>query len=131
MIVADASVVANMLVGHGDLGRRARAALRAEPEWAVPHHWTVEVFSAIRRQAGRGTISEAAAARAVRRLPELAIDHVPSEALLPRMWQLRASFTAYDAAYVAIAEVRGLTLVTSDDPLARAATRYCRVELVA
>jgi predicted nucleic acid-binding protein len=45
------------------------------------------------------------------------------------MWQLRANISGYDAAYVALAESRQLTLVTADGRLARAATQYCRVEL--
>ncbi len=45
------------------------------------------------------------------------------------MWQLRHTISGYDAAYVALAESRALTLVTGDARLARAATAYCRVEL--
>ncbi len=36
-----------------------------------------------------------------------------------------------DRAYVALAELRALTLITSDGRLARAATPFCRVELIA
>lgn len=46
------------------------------------------------------------------------------------MWQLRNGISGYDAAYVALAEARGIPLVTSDGRLARAATSYCRVELI-
>ena len=51
--------------------------------------------------------------------------------LVSRMWQLKANISAYDAAYVALAEWRGLTLVTADGRLARACAEYCRIELVA
>ena len=104
MIVVDASAIATM-------------------------HWKVEVFSVLRGLVLGGKISPVHGATAVERLPRLGIDHVPLDPLLPRMWQLRDSISGYDAAYVALAEARSLTLVTSDARLARAATNYCRVEL--
>lgn len=61
----------------------------------------------------------------------MGVETVPVDDLLTRMWQLKANISAYDAAYVALAERRDLTLVTADAKLARAATGYCRVELVA
>jgi predicted nucleic acid-binding protein len=91
----------------------------------------VEVFSVVRGLTLGKKISEELACRTVDRLPRLAVDHVPVEMLLPRMWRLRAGISAYDAAYVALAEARDLTLVTSDGRLARAATPYCAIKLVA
>lgn len=77
-----------------------------------------------------GRISDDQAHAAINRIPRLGIDHVPVEQLLPRMWQLRAGISGYDAAYVALAESRAVTLVTSDARLARTATRYCTIRLV-
>lgn len=130
MIVVDASVLANMLLYADERGRKARAALGRDTEWAAPEHWKAELFSVIRGLALGKKIDEAQAVRAVDRLPQLGMDHVPLDGLLPRMWQLRAAVSGYDAAYVALAEVRQLPLVTSDARLARAATSHCRVELV-
>jgi predicted nucleic acid-binding protein len=48
---------------------------------------------------------------------------------LPRVWELRANLTAYDAAYVALAEALGAPLLTRDRRLARAAGHGARVEL--
>lgn len=130
MIVVDASVLANMLLYADERGRKARAALGRDPEWAAPEHWKAEVFSVIRGLALGNKIKEVQAARAIDRLPHLGIDHVSLDELLPRMWQVRSGISGYDAAYVALAEARHLALVTSDGRLARAATSYCRVELV-
>lgn len=47
--------------------------------------------------------------------------------LLPRIWELRENITPYDAAYVALAEILEIPLVTADLRLARAAERYCEV----
>ncbi|MTD58600.1 type II toxin-antitoxin system VapC family toxin [Amycolatopsis pithecellobii] len=130
MIVVDASVLANMLLYTDERGHKARGVLSRDPAWAAPEHWKAEVFSVIRGLTLGGKIKESFAARAVDRLPQLGVDHVSLDQLLPRMWQLRDSISGYDAAYVALAEERDLTLTTSDSRLARAATAFCRVELV-
>lgn len=130
MIVVDASVMATMLVYADSRGRKARAVLGRDTEWAAPDHWKAEVFSVIRGLTLCGKITAEQARNTVDRLPELAVDQVSLDGLLARMWQVRANISGYDSAYVALAEARGLTLVTSDARMARAATSFCRVELV-
>lgn len=130
MIVVDASVLTTMLVYADRRGRRARSVLARDHEWSAPEHWMVEVFSAVRGLAIGRKVSARAAQRAVGRLPTLAIDHIGVGLLLPRMWELRDVVSGYDAAYVALAETRGVALVTADRRLARAANRFCAVELV-
>ncbi|PXY27972.1 type II toxin-antitoxin system VapC family toxin [Prauserella muralis] len=130
MIVVDASVLANLLLYADERGRRARAVLGRDVEWAAPEHWKAEVFSVVRGLSLSGKLTEKSAVRAVERLPRLGIDTVSLDELLTRMWQLRGNIAAYDAPYVALAEARALTLVTSDARLARSAMAYCRVELV-
>ncbi len=129
MIVVDASVATNMLVYADERGHKARALLGRDTEWAAPEHWKAEVFSALRGLTLGGKITEAQGARAVSRLPRLGVEQVPLDVLLPRMWELRAAVSGYDAAYVALAELRDLTLVTADGRLARASSQHCRVEL--
>ncbi|HEX5494766.1 MAG TPA: type II toxin-antitoxin system VapC family toxin [Mycobacteriales bacterium] len=131
MIVVDASVLANMLAYTDQRGRRARAVLGRDTEWAAPEHWQAEVFSVMRGLVLGNSISESQALTAVRRLPQLAVDRVSLDGLLPQMWVMRAAIGAYDAPYVALAAARDVTLVTSDGRLARAAIAHCRVELVA
>jgi len=67
----------------------------------------------------------------VRLLRELTVATVPTAELLDRMWQLRASLSTYDAAYVAAAEATGLALVTADARLARSQAPRCPIELIA
>jgi len=131
VIVVDASVLASALVYSDDRGRKARAVLGRDLEWAAPEHWKVEVFSVMRGLALGGKITNETAARAVGRISRLGVDTVPIDDLLTQMWQVKANISAYDAPYVALAERRALTLVTADGELARAASAYCRVELVA
>jgi predicted nucleic acid-binding protein len=130
VIVVDASVTTSALTYAGDRGRRARTILGRDTEWAVPQHWTIEVFAAIRGLTIGRKISQEQGGRALARLRLLGVDEVPIRELLSRMWELRHAVSAYDAPYVALAELREVTLVTSDSRLAKTATGYCRVELV-
>jgi predicted nucleic acid-binding protein len=129
MIVVDASAFANLLVYADERGGKARTIMGRDPEWSAPEHWKAEVFSVVRGLVLGHKLSDAQGARAVSRLPRLGVDHVSLDSLLPRMWQLRAAVSGYDAAYVALAEARAVTLVTADARLARAAAGLCRVEL--
>jgi len=52
------------------------------------------------------------------------------EPLLPRIWELRHTITAYDATYVALAEALGATLITGDRKLAGAVGAALDVVLV-
>jgi len=53
-----------------------------------------------------------------------------TRALVPRTWSLRRNLTAYDAAYVALAEGLGLPFLTLDGALARAITRHTEVAVI-
>jgi predicted nucleic acid-binding protein len=54
----------------------------------------------------------------------------PVQSLLERVWQLRANVSAYDAAYVALAEHLDCALLTANGRLARAAKIRCPVTVV-
>jgi predicted nucleic acid-binding protein len=61
----------------------------------------------------------------------LALTRFPADWLRPRMWALRHNLSAYDAAYVALAEMTGATaLLTTDTRLAHASGINCVVELL-
>ena len=60
-----------------------------------------------------------------------AIMRFAHDALFRRIWELRDNFTAYDAAYVALAEGLKIPLITLDARLAKAAPPTIRVELFA
>jgi predicted nucleic acid-binding protein len=131
VIVVDASVLANILVYADERGRKARAIVARDTQWAAPEHWMIEVFSVLRGLSLAGKITQGIAERSVDRLPQLGIDHVPIGELLPYMWRCREEISGYDSAYVALAATRRITLVTADARLAHAATRHCAVELAA
>lgn len=60
-------------------------------------------------------------------LPALRWDHQP---LLPRVLELRDNLTAYDAIYVALAELLQAALVTSDERLSQGPLLGCSVEVL-
>ena len=50
--------------------------------------------------------------------------------LIRRCWELRHNVSMHDAAYIAVAELVGATLVTADARLANAPGTTCRFELL-
>jgi predicted nucleic acid-binding protein len=67
---------------------------------------------------------------AVTDLADLPMRRASHRPLLFRCWELRQTVTVYDAAYVALAEILGIVLVTADGRLSRAPGIRCQVELV-
>ncbi|MBY8871061.1 type II toxin-antitoxin system VapC family toxin [Micromonospora sp. PLK6-60] len=131
VIVVDASVLADALVDDGPMGDAARVELSADPHWAAPSHLLVGVLSVIRGKSLGRKPGLARAQEAVDALPSLVIDEVGVPLLVDRMWQLRGNVTAYDAAYVAAAELLGCPLVTGDGRLAKVSGVRCEIRLLA
>jgi predicted nucleic acid-binding protein len=59
-------------------------------------------------------ISDDRATDALRDLRELALVRYPAFGLIDRIWQLRPNLTAYDATFVALAEILECPLITCD-----------------
>jgi predicted nucleic acid-binding protein len=95
-----------------------------------PHLLDVEVAQVVRRFEMIGEIDTPRAQAALDDLVDFPIRRHPHGLLLRRMWALRANMTAYDAAYVAVAETLQATFLTHDRRLAATARRYVTVELV-
>lgn len=130
MIVVDASAVVELLLntpaGHAVAKRIADPALALH----APHLLDVEVAQALRRYAREGELDAAVAAVALGDLHDMDLQRHAHEPLLDRIWQLRQNLTAYDAAYVALAEVLDAVLLTCDVRLARVPGAAQRIELV-
>ena len=130
MIVLDASALVELLL---DTPRGQAVATRiADPAVGlhVPHLADVEVIQALRRYATDGELNAVEAAAALEDLRALDLQRHAHEPLLDRVWALRQNLSAYDAVYVALAEVLDTTLLTCDGRLARAPGLARRVELV-
>ncbi len=127
MIVVDASVLANAIGDDGTDGRRARGELRAASDLAAPDLIDVETTAVLRKRWLAGTLSDARFAAAIDDLGDLDFDRYPLLPLMHRAYELRANVTAYDAAYIALAEVLDCELLTADRRLANATGARCPI----
>lgn len=120
MIVVDASVIIEVLL-QTEAGRAITGALLdGRDTLHAPHLLDVEVAQVLRRFVLRGELYESRAREAIETLLEFPLRRYPHEPLLGRIWALRENLTAYDAAYVALAEGLRSPLVTRDRRLAAA-----------
>ena len=130
MIVLDASALVELLLDT-PTGREIGSRV-ADPALGlhVPHLADVEVAQALRRYTKDGDLDPATAALLLDDLRALDLQRHAHEPLLDRVWELRRNLSAYDAVYVALAEVLDTKLLTCDGRLARAPGMGRRVELV-
>jgi predicted nucleic acid-binding protein len=116
--VVDAAVVVAVLARRDALDRLR--TLVGEGELCAPDLVDLEVIQTLRRMVHRGDLPADEGATSVAALAELPVDRVPCRDLGRRIWELRSNLTAYDAAYVALAEREGLPLLSHDGRLSRA-----------
>ena len=83
----------------------------------------------LRRYERSGLISADRGTQALGILVDFPLARYPHLPLLERIWQLRQGVTAYDAAYLALAEALDARLVTRDHALAGTGSRV-RVEVI-
>lgn len=129
MIAVDASVIAASLTDATETGDAVRKRLRNETITA-PALMDLEVASVIRKGVRTGRLEARAARRAIDELQALPWQVVSHGPLLNRVWELRENVTAYDASYVAVAEIRGVPLLTLDSRLARSTGPQCEFEVL-
>jgi predicted nucleic acid-binding protein len=130
LIVLDASAALELLL-NSRRGRRVATRI-ASPRLTLhaPHLIDLEVCQALRRYLRAETLGATRAQTVLDLFSELDLTRYPHESLLSRIWQLRDNLTAYDGAYVALAEALGATLLTCDERLARTAGSVASVEVI-
>ena len=117
MIVLDASVVVELLT-NGILADSIRKELAGRDEsFIVPHLIDVEVMSALRRLVAGQRIDSHRSRQFLAGLAALPAERYSHTPLIGRIWELGHNFTAYDAAYIALAEATGSVLYTCDEKL--------------
>lgn len=128
MIVVDTSAVLEAIVAR-DPAPGLIQRLADDGDLHAPHLIDVEVLQALRRLNALAELSDERASDARADFGELAIVRYPHYGLSGRIWELRHNLTAYDAAYVALAELLGVPLITCDRRLAEAPNHGAAVEL--
>jgi predicted nucleic acid-binding protein len=129
LIILDGSAAVDWLL-QTPAGQRIGDRIYSRKESLhAPHLLDLEVTHVLRRLVRQGVVAPTRADEAVGDLLELRILRYPHFLYLARIWQLRHNFSAYDAAYIALAEQLGGALVTRDRRLASAAGHAATVEL--
>lgn len=126
MLVVDANVVAYALV-QGDRTEQARELWEHDPDWRAPRLLIYELTNVFARLVSQQALTLEAASAALQNgaaLVEVLAQEPPSVRILQIAASLRIS--AYDASYLAAAEVVGARLVTEDRRLLRAAPEITR-----
>ncbi len=125
MIVVDASAALALALGQAD------ETMYVTGELAAPHLLDCEVLNGLRNLLIGGNLTEEQAVAALRVFGDIEIERFAVSTLRPRIWELRYSMTAYDGAYVALAESLDVDhLLTADARLANAPGPRCRVRLL-
>ena len=129
MIVLDASAAVDWLL-QTTAGQHIENRIYSGNETLhTLHLLDLEVTQVLRRLVHQRVVPVHRADEAVRDLLDLRITRYPHLVLLPRVWQLRHNFSAYDAAYIVLAEKLGAALVTRDERLASASGHAAAIEL--
>jgi predicted nucleic acid-binding protein len=120
MLVVDTSAVVAALVGRGTGRDAVMGRLADDGDLHAPHLLDVEFLQTLRSLVRAGQLSVDRATDARTDFADLKIRRYPHEPLADRIWELRDNLTAYDAAFVALAEALDVPLVTCDARLAGA-----------
>ncbi len=117
MIVLDASTVVELLT-NGPSAASLRQEMAGSGEaFIVPHLIDLEVVSAFRNMVAGQRIDSHRSEQVLTGLVALPAERYSHLPLLGRIWELRHNFTAYDAAYISLAELTNATLYTCDSKL--------------
>jgi predicted nucleic acid-binding protein len=130
VIVVDASVIIDVLLNVPEAVRVSERIFTPGETLHAPHLLDLEVAQVLRRYVLVGQLDSVRGMEALDDLGDLPVTRYPHRLFLSRIWQLRHNLTAYDAAYVALAEAIEAPLVTRDAALASLRMHRARVEVL-
>jgi predicted nucleic acid-binding protein len=130
MIVVDASCLLELLLNSPRAKRILEMLDKHADEISAPSLIDVEVCHVLRRYVMLKVVGAQRSKEAVEDLAEFPLERFPHAVLLSRMWQLSNNLTAYDAAYVALAESLECALLTCDGKLASAKGHRAAIKLI-
>ncbi len=130
LAVIDASVLVAFYAADDPRHTRVTQRLKVGDAIHVPAHLDAEIVSALRRLARNNPSLDKSVPGALAHLAGFPLRRAPLSPLLERMWELRHTITAYDAAYVALAERLDAVLITCDARLVAASGPTCTFDLI-
>lgn len=130
MIVPDASAIVAVLLDSEPQAEFIRVRIEHPGQSLhVPHFLDLEVIQTLRRHALRGVLMPDRSTEALTDFADIKFTRYPHTSFIERIWELKENVTAYDAAYIALAETLDAPLITTDGRLARAPGHHAEVEL--
>jgi predicted nucleic acid-binding protein len=129
VIVLDASAAIEWLLQTPTGTKIDKRIFSPQVALNAPHLLDVEVAQVLRRYVRDETITAQRGQEALDDLGDLVLNRYPHDFLIPRVWELRATLTAYDAVYVALAELLDAPLLTCDGKIASAPGHSASVEV--
>jgi predicted nucleic acid-binding protein len=130
VIVVDASALADVLLRFESARDVEERVLDPHETLHAPYLIDVEILNVLRRFARQGEWHETRAAEALADFELVHVVRHPHEPFRGRIWEMRDNVTAYDAAYLALAETLKCPLVTRDKRLAKAPGHGAKVEVM-
>jgi len=130
VIVIDASALLEVLLNTPASAKVTERLFGRADTLHAPHLLDLEVAQVLRRYTLSGEMSAERSEQALDDLADLPLNRYPHDLFLRRIWSLRRKLTAYDAAYVALAEALDAPLITRDAALARVSGHRARVEVL-
>lgn len=130
LAVIDASVLAAFYAADDPRRGAVAGRLKVGDALFAPAHLDAEVVSALRAMARGNPALDRTVPGALVHLAGFPIRRMPLAPMLDRMWELRNNVTAYDAAYIALAERLDSALITCDAKLVAAVGPTCAFELI-
>jgi len=130
LIVVDSSAILELLLRTPAATRIQERLFREGETWHAPHLIDLEVAQVLRRYEAAGGLEPTRAGEVLLDFSILPLIRYPHAILLPRIWELRHAATAYDGAYLALAEALDAPLITRDARLAASHGHGVSVELL-
>lgn len=129
MIVLDASAAIELILGSTTGQEIARRVLRETSTLHAPEVIDLEVVQVLRRYHRQKELIDSRLDAAFADFCALRLRRYPHRVLLPRVWALRHNVSAYDAAYLSLAETLEIPLWTLDSKLAWSTGHHAEVEV--
>jgi predicted nucleic acid-binding protein len=130
VIVTDASVVLEVILRTQTGMKIQGRVLSARETLHAPHLIDLEVCQVLRRYLHNRQLTADRAYDAMEDFQSMRIFRYPHQVFWKRIWELRNNMTAYDAAYIAVAETISAPLLTTDKRLASTQNHSAKIEFL-